>query len=83
MPSKRASLIPVSERALVQRINRKLKETGEQLKKCRSNRWRGELGDYFRIDISRNAIVDKHIDLEECGRETGALALSERLERDE
>ena len=80
MPRKTAIRIPVSERALIQRINRKLKTDGEQLKKCRSDRWRGELGDYFILDVTRNAILHKDVDLEEWGRELGVLGLAERLE---
>lgn len=72
--------VPVSKRALFQRIARKLEKYGEALKSTRGDRWRADLGDHYIIDMSRNVIVAAHIDLEEYGREIGALRDYEELE---
>ncbi len=81
MAKKRAPqrTIPVSRRALIQRINRRLSDDGEMLKAIRSERWRHELGDYHTIDIPTNSISRKHVDLEALGRELGALQKFEHL----
>lgn len=71
--------LPVSQQALVKRINRKLKQDGQQLKKARGERWKSTTGDYFIVDINRNFIVKTHIDLVEYGREIGALKAYEGL----
>jgi hypothetical protein len=70
-------LLPITERALVQRINRKLKGQGEALRTTRGRR--GDLGDFYVVDLNRNFVVDKHVDLEECGRELGVLKPHERM----
>jgi len=73
--------VPVSERALVQRINRVLAKEDQALKKTRSSRWRADLGAFYTIDRRHNAIVDRMIDLEEFARELKTLAEYERLDR--
>jgi hypothetical protein len=73
------SKAPVSLRALVQRINRKLVHENEQLKATRGDRWRHEQGDYYIVDHSRRWIVAKHVDVEELGRELGVLAEFEAI----
>ena len=66
--------VPVTMRALIQRINRKLAiERGYVLKITRGNRWRGELGDYYAVDPKRNGIVREFIEPEDLGRELGVL----------
>jgi hypothetical protein len=77
--------VPVSERALIARINRKLKQEGRQLKTKRGN-WREDIsGPYYVLDVKRNAIVaggsaHSRVDLEKLGRECGALEKWEVLE---
>ncbi len=74
----REEQVPVSERALIQRINRRLSKEDQML--CRTReRWSSDLGRYHTIDLSRNSLVAKHINLEKLGRETGALKPWERL----
>ena len=64
--------MPVSPRALLARINRKLVHDGECMKTCRSDsRWWHDLGDYYVVDLSRNFLTHKHYDLEEWGRDLG------------
>ena len=74
--------VPVSERALIARINRKLPEH-EKLKKLRGSRWEHDLGQYYIIDQNMNAILHKHIDIEELARELGALKPWESLVADQ
>ena len=75
--------VPVSERALVQRINRALaKDEWEPppiLKKTRGARALVDLGEFYVIDQRRNLIVEKDVDLERYGRELGALEDWEEL----
>ena len=73
--------VPVSERALVQRINRRLAEEGwERLIKARTGRARQQMGSWFMIDERSKLLVSKFINLEKFGRELGVLGEYERLE---
>src|SRR4029077_4905862 len=54
--------VPLSERALVQRINRKLATQDEVLKKTRGARAIQELGDYYILDLRANALLFKDVD---------------------
>jgi hypothetical protein len=69
----RRSKVPVSKAALVARINRKLKPDWEMVRATRGERWRPELGDWYAVDLRRNAILATHLDLEEYGRDLGVL----------
>ena len=72
--------VPVSERALVARVNRVLVKREEILKRCaRSSRWHGELGDYYIIDFNHNVILKKDVALEEIATELKALKAWEKL----
>jgi hypothetical protein len=86
MAARTKSRVPVGERALIARINRRLKEEDRQLRRARGfydsqGYWNEDtdLGRYYIIDWRRNFVVDKCIDLEECGRSCGALAAWECL----
>ena len=70
---------PVSTRALIQRINRKLATEQQQLKATRGERWRTELGDYYIIDANHNFVIAQHVDLEKLGRELECLPKWEKL----
>ena len=74
-----AGRVTVSTRALVQRINRKLAQEGEQLKATRGGQAQIDLGDYYLLDLRLNAVVGKNIDPERLGRELGVLAKWEIL----
>jgi hypothetical protein len=78
MPSKKQT-VPVTERALVQRINRLLANHGQQLQKARGNTARLELGDYYTINVHQNFVVQKDVGLEELGRRLNALRPYESL----
>lgn len=68
--------VPLTMRALLARINRKLAnegQAGRAIKAPRGERLQQEVGDYYVIDYSMNAIMSKHVDPEELGRELGVL----------
>lgn len=74
MTNQRPTSVPVTVRALFQRLNRRLKANDQKLVAARSERVRAEVGDYFVIDTARNTVVAMHVDLNELAREVGALA---------
>jgi hypothetical protein len=69
--------VPVSARALTQRLGRLLARDGKELKKTRGASAIDALGSYYLL--RGNSVFSDHIDLEALGRETGALADYERL----
>jgi hypothetical protein len=74
--------LSITEEALRQRINRKLKKDQDQvLKRTRSgSNTEITLGDYYVVDIKGNYVVDHHIQIEKLGRKLGVLAESEKLQ---
>ncbi|MCP3382846.1 hypothetical protein NLM31_20990 [Bradyrhizobium sp. CCGUVB4N] len=76
--------VPVTTRAVISRINRRLRPDLLRLRACRPNsRWWSDLGDYFIVDLDRNAIVQSHVDPETYGRELGVVQLFEQVAADE
>jgi hypothetical protein len=71
--------VPVSERALVQRLNRHLSKEGQVLKKLRGERWRGDLGDYYIVDEHRNIVAASHVNPVALAQEIGVLAAWETV----
>jgi hypothetical protein len=61
-------------RALIQRINRKLKREYRRVCVCRPNSqgW-SDLGDFYVVDIYRNMIVDSFVDPAAYGRHLGVV----------
>ena len=74
--------VSVGRKALLARINRKLKPDLRTVRTLRGNRSRREVGDYYEVDLNRNAIVAMHVDLEDYARELGVLTEWERLEEE-
>jgi len=72
----------VTERALIQRINRKLRKDAEIMKVARGARAESNLGRYYTIDLHRNYLLHDHLDLETVGRELGVLAEFEHMVRE-
>jgi hypothetical protein len=70
--------LPITTRALVQRLNRKLHDDDLMVKKTRDGRARQELGDFYLLNWRINGIAESFVDLEELGRKVGALAEWER-----
>jgi len=80
--ARRQKKVPVTERALIQRINRELKahgQMGRKLKKTRGMQAFVDLGDYYVLDIAIGGIADKFVDIEALGRELGMLQDFEAL----
>jgi hypothetical protein len=72
--------VPVTERALVARINRKLAHQGKALRHSAPNsRQAHDLGAYFAIDVNRNVVTASWIDLEKWGNGLGCLKPWESL----
>ena len=71
--------VPVSERALIQRINRALARKDEKLKTYRGGRSVAQLGRYYIVDLKRNVLLWGDVDLEPLGREEGCLKKWEYL----
>ena len=71
--------VPVSLRALQQRINRKLAHGEEVLKKARGASARAQLGDYYVLHWRSNHVRSWHVDPAVWGRELGVLKAWETL----
>lgn len=80
--SKQVRTVPVTVRALIQRINRKLAKDEEKLMKLRGERGRDDLGDYYVVNLDRNHVVNSHIDPEQFGRKIGVLEEWETVVQD-
>lgn len=76
-------MVPVTTRALVQRINRVLAKQGEVLKKARGAHAPQDLGEWFYLDTKNNVVRRKHVDVEEFGRELEVLKPFENLVDDD
>lgn len=79
--------VPVSERALIQRLNRVLKDDDLVVKKCRvDSRAYYDLGDYYVVNFNRNFIVERNLDLtdlQKMGRTNEVLAEWEEAVKEE
>jgi hypothetical protein len=86
---KERTKVPISERALSARINRALVagrllgDNDLRLKKTKGAKARQDLGDYYVLNTRRNYVVHRYkdVDLEQLGREVGAIAEWEELNR--
>jgi hypothetical protein len=66
---------PVTERAIIQRINRALAPRDMVLKTARSTRMRLDVGYWYVVNTRINGIVQpyKHMHLEDIARDVGVL----------
>jgi hypothetical protein len=69
--------VPVSERALIQRINR---AEDEMLKMTRGGRAKQDLGRHYVIGIRRNVVHQMDIDLAALARKLGVLREYEHVQ---
>ena len=69
----KANTVPVTLRAVIQRINRKLAGEDKRLKATRGERARSDLGDYYLLNVNRNFIAAHHVDPEALARELGVI----------
>jgi hypothetical protein len=65
--------VPVTMRAIIQRINRALKHDNEMLKTTRGERLRQQVGDFYVLDFSRNNVLNTHVDPEKMARDMEVL----------
>ena len=72
--------VPVTLRALVQRINRKLAHTEEVLKTARGQRAIADLGNYYILDWGSNLVSAWHVDPVKLAHELKVLAAWEYVE---
>ncbi len=73
----------ISVSALVRRINRKIKHQGEVLRVCPyGSKGFMAVGRYFVSDARTNMLLHADVELEELGREIGALRDTEALPPD-
>lgn len=75
----KATKVPVTERALVQRINRALRDQGEVLKKSRGTQAFLDVGEFYILDIRGNFVAHMNVDIAELGRTLGILKDYEQL----
>jgi hypothetical protein len=78
MLARQRTTAPVSMRALIARINRRLRDDGEVLKAARSERVASSIGLFF--IVRRNKLAIQHVDPEKLGRELGVLSEWESVE---
>jgi len=72
--------VKITERALLQRLNRALLKRYLMVNTCRfDSRWFNELGRFYLVEVNRNAIWRSNVDLEKMGREEGVLKPWEKL----
>lgn len=69
----------IRERTLISRINRKLRHDGERLRKCRQERFRHDLGEFYIVNTDGHWIANKDVDIEDLGRDLGVLRPHEAL----
>ena len=71
---------PVTELTVKRRLNRRLAEKGECLRKCSSRSpWWNEFGYYYIAEINTTRVVQTDIDLERMARTEGALRSDESM----
>jgi hypothetical protein len=64
---------PLTEKAIIARVNRKLKPDLEMLRKTRGRMMQSNFGEFHVIDLRRNCILDTHVDPETYARELGVM----------
>jgi len=80
---KQQGQVPVTMRAIVQRINRKLAADGyRRLKQSRGRPWKYldcNVGKWFLVDGSRNHVERTNVDAEKFAKELGVLKPWEKV----
>lgn len=77
-------IVSVTERALVQRLNRVLRRQDQVVRTTRhghDSRGFRDLGYHYILDFNRNQVVATHVDLEQLGRDLEVLHPRERATR--
>ena len=89
----RATRIKITERALFQRVNRKLKQDGQKLCTAHSESAKQQLGRFYVVQTGENAgtkrgavssgVVHMNVDLEKLAQKLGVIQPWEELEKGE
>lgn len=69
----------ISEKAVWSRVNRQLARSGEVLKKSRGVTTVTDFGKWYILDISRNTLIDRDVDLEALARGMAVIGEHEFL----
>lgn len=71
---------PVSIRAVEKRINRKLANEGQQLRKSRhDSRWLDSLGEHYIVNAYTNVVTDTHVPFGDLAYSLDVLARDEQI----
>jgi len=65
--------VPVRKRALERRVNRFLAGKGQRLRRPRGACGQASVGPYYLLDLNKNLMLEKNVELEEFGRRIGAM----------
>lgn len=85
MSKSRVKFVPITERALVQRLRRALKKDGERLLVNRGRQHTGygdNVGEYYIVD-GRQIMTDHDVDLKALATELGVIHPWERVVKQE
>jgi hypothetical protein len=70
--------VPLTARAVLQRVNRKLTAEQRQLRAAHGNE-RNTLGDFYVVDLRGGGVCDADVDLEKLARKLGVMREWETL----
>lgn len=74
--------VPVGERAMLARLNRRLGSDGLAVKSCREDSKAFEaMGRYYQVDAKRNIVTATHLDIEKLAREMGLMEAWEKFQK--
>jgi hypothetical protein len=79
--SAQKTTVPVSERAVIQRVNREVGRNDGALRAARGAKAEQELGRAHIVDLRRNSFVEKDCDPETIARTLGVLREWEHVSR--
>ena len=80
----RSTRIQITERALFQRINRRLQQDGEKLCTARTEAVKQQLGRFYVVGTGQGAgLVRKDVDLEKLAQKLGVIQPWEQLAKGE
>ena len=73
-----STAVPLTQRALLKRVNRHLAQRGEQLYKAKQYA-RSRVGCYYVINTESSVVTGVFVDLEACARQLGVLRSWEEI----
>ena len=79
--ARKAIKMQVTERAVIQRINRKLANDQKRLRATRGEHWRSNYGNYCIVNFVNGTIPADHVDPEKLARQLDVLQPYEEMVR--